>query len=101
MAANRARLTEDAVKHAAPLAAVQFLRDDKLTGFALRITPGGAKSFVVEKRVKGRVRRFTIGPANSFLSTTPARGHRRCSRACTKARTPNASGELSASARHA
>lgn len=39
----------------------KFLRDDKLRGFALRVTAGGAKSFVYEGRVHGRVRRITIG----------------------------------------
>ena len=38
-----------------------FLRDDKLRGFALRVTAAGIKSFVFEGRVRGRVRRITIG----------------------------------------
>lgn len=37
-----------------------FLRDTELKGFALRITPNGVRSFVVEKRIEGRVRRITL-----------------------------------------
>lgn len=38
-----------------------FYRDSALPGFALRITPAGTKSFIVEKRVNGKGRRVTIG----------------------------------------
>lgn len=38
-----------------------FLRDATLPGFALRITPSGTKSFVLEKRIEGRNRRIRIG----------------------------------------
>ncbi len=59
----RTTITEAAVKRASRAG---FLRDDKLIGFALRITPRGAKSFVVEARVAGRPKRFTIGPVQRF-----------------------------------
>ncbi len=35
--------------------------DDKLKGFGIRITSGGAKTFFVEKLVKGKLRRMKIG----------------------------------------
>lgn len=38
-----------------------FYRDDKLKGFALRITANGIKSFVVEKLIQGKVKRITLG----------------------------------------
>jgi integrase len=38
-----------------------FYRDEAIPGFGLRITSGGAKSFIVEKRVNGRVKRMTLG----------------------------------------
>ncbi len=38
-----------------------FHRDDALPGFALRITSGGAKSFIVERRINGKVKRMTLG----------------------------------------
>ena len=56
----QATITEALVKGAKP----GFIRDDRVIGFALRVTPGGFKSFVVEARVNGRVRRFTLSPAD-------------------------------------
>lgn len=38
-----------------------FYRDSELKGFALRVTKGGVKSFVVETLINNRVRRFTLG----------------------------------------
>jgi len=38
-----------------------FYRDDLLKGFALRVTSGGVKSFVVEKLIGHRVKRITLG----------------------------------------
>ncbi len=42
-------------------AAQVFYRDSAIPGFGLRITSGGAKSFIVEKRIDGRVKRITLG----------------------------------------
>lgn len=44
-----------------PHAGQLIVRDAELKGFGLRVTAGGAKSFIVEKRVGGRVRRYTLG----------------------------------------
>jgi len=38
-----------------------FLRDDAMRGFALRVTSGGVKTFILEKRIKGKVKRITLG----------------------------------------
>jgi len=38
-----------------------FYRDEAIPGFGLRVTSGGAKSFIIEKRVNGRVKRITLG----------------------------------------
>jgi integrase len=59
----RARITESLVIRTTATGKLSFVRDDRLPGFALQITPAGAKSFVVEGRVAGRFRRFTIGRA--------------------------------------
>jgi integrase len=56
------KLTKTHVDQADPQSKAQyFLRDTELKGFALRVTPNGAKSFIVEKRINGRVRRITLG----------------------------------------
>jgi len=44
-----------------PPAQQTFYRDSELKGFAVRVTAGGQKSFVVETRVNGRSRRMTLG----------------------------------------
>ena len=42
-------------------AAQAFYRDSAIPGFGLRVTSGGAKSFIAEKRIHGKVKRITIG----------------------------------------
>ncbi len=55
-------LTKTTVEQAPiPASGQKFYRDDKLKGFALRVTAGGAKSFIVEKRINGKVKRKTLG----------------------------------------
>jgi integrase len=59
-----AKITKALVEAAkAPEKGQAFTRDDELTGFAFRITAGGAKSFVWEGRVKntGRMCRIALG----------------------------------------
>ena len=56
------RLTEiRARKELAPARGQTILWDSDVKGFALRVTPGGAKSFLLDYRVDGRQRRITIG----------------------------------------
>src|SRR6202142_4503475 len=56
------RLTDTLVRKALPPASGQTLYwDAEVKGFALRVTPGSAKSFVLDYRAEGRQRRFTIG----------------------------------------
>ncbi len=57
----RRKLTKGVVDRLTPPAKGQsFVRDTELKGFALRVTAGGAKTFIVEKRIKGKVRRIKI-----------------------------------------
>lgn len=46
---------------AAGKTAQAFYRDTAIPGFGLRVTSGGAKSFIIEKRIHGKVKRITIG----------------------------------------
>jgi Arm DNA-binding domain len=62
----RTRITEALIRQIPPVPRTVFVRDDRLIGFALRVTPAGAKSFIAESRVSGRMRRFTIGAASRF-----------------------------------
>jgi integrase len=68
----RRTITEAVVRKASP----GFIRDDRLVGFGLRTTKGGAKSFIAEARVAGRVRRFAIAPADR-LTVAEARDEAR------------------------
>jgi len=38
-----------------------FYRDNTIPGFGVRVTSGGAKSFIAEKRIHGKVKRITLG----------------------------------------
>src|SRR6516164_8710618 len=57
-----AHLTKSLVEKTVPPDSGQlFLRDDEITGYALRVTSSGAKSFVWEGRINGRTCRDTLG----------------------------------------
>ena len=56
------RLTDAAVRKLSPPDKGQAMCwDSEVKGFALRVTPGGAKAFVLDYRHEGRQRRITIG----------------------------------------
>jgi len=58
------RVTKRSVDAIKPTAGDQFLWDDELSGFGLRVTSGGVKSYVLQYRMGGRgtpARRYTIG----------------------------------------
>src|SRR5215469_509787 len=57
-----AHLTKSLVEKTLPPKSGQlFLRDDEITGFGLRVTSNGAKSFVWEGGIDGRTCRDTLG----------------------------------------
>jgi hypothetical protein len=56
------KLSDVAARKALPPAQGQlFLWDSEIKGFALRVTKGGAKSFILDYRADGRQRRITLG----------------------------------------
>jgi integrase len=68
------RLTKSEIaKLPRPSAGQAFYRDDKLRGFAVRVTAGGTKSFVLEKLIHRRVRRITLGRCNEIAVETARR----------------------------
>lgn len=56
------RITQKLVDSLKPSEKDRFCRDDKLTGFGVKVSPKGRISFIAEGRVRGgRTRRITIG----------------------------------------
>lgn len=58
------RITKSVIDAASPSERDKFLWDGRLSGFGVKITPGGGKVFLFQYRMGGRgakVRRFTIG----------------------------------------
>ena len=50
MAARKSALTREVVSRAEPLGSPYVIWDDRLTGFGVRVSPRGAKSFFVQYR---------------------------------------------------
>ena len=64
------KLNETAVRKLPPPTTGYILfRDDELTGFAVRVTAQGAKSFTLNYTVDGRERRMTIGKYPAWSAT--------------------------------
>lgn len=56
------RLTDSLVKALlAPIKGNKLTYDDEIKGFAVRVTSGGARAFILNYRANGRERRYTIG----------------------------------------
>jgi hypothetical protein len=59
------KLTKTIVDGLAPTNSDQFVWDNELAGFAVRVRPGGSKTFIAQYRAgggrSGTTRRFTIG----------------------------------------
>jgi hypothetical protein len=67
------KLTKSIVeKLPVPTSGQEIYRDSELKGFAVRITVGGTRTYVVEKRIGGKVRRVTLSRTN-VLSAEEAR----------------------------
>lgn len=64
-----AKITQKLLTSLKPEASAKFIRDDTLTGFGVKVSATGRKSFIVEGRIRGgRTRRITLGqdPAMSL-----------------------------------
>ena len=65
----RGKITADTVNALQAGAANPYLWDDKLAGFGVKVTPKGAKVYILQYRMGGRdtkVRRYTIGPEGKW-----------------------------------
>jgi len=70
------RVSKQSVDGFTPGATDRFLWDDRVSGFGLRVTPRGAKSYVFQYRMGGRetrARRLTIGAHGSPWTPDKAR----------------------------
>lgn len=68
------RITKRMVDAAMPEDAIRFVWDADVKGFALRVTPNGVKSYVLQYRTgSGRSRRYTIGKHGSPWTPETAR----------------------------
>ena len=62
MASLKTKINKGAVDGAeTPATGQAFIWDTEIKGFALRITSGGTKTFIVQKRIGGKDRRVTLG----------------------------------------
>jgi hypothetical protein len=68
-----ARLSKRVVDAAAPGPTDVVLWDETVKGFGLKVTPAGAKIYVLQYRCKGRQRRYTIGRHGSPWTVEEAR----------------------------
>jgi integrase len=67
------RLSKRIIDAAAPAPKDHFLWDQAVKGFGAKITPAGAKIYVLQYRCKGRQRRYTIGRHGSPWTVDEAR----------------------------
>lgn len=66
------KITKDVLDRLEPSSKTAFVRDSDLQGFGVRITPAGARSFIVERKMGGKTVRHTIGRVG-VLSLSQAR----------------------------
>ena len=57
---SRGRLTERRIRDAGPGPKTVILWDETLKGFGVRVTPAGAKAYIINYRTGGRERRATL-----------------------------------------
>jgi len=67
------KITKRVVDEAQPASRDRFLWDRDVKGFGLKVTPAGAKVYLLQYRCKGRLRRYTIGRHGSPWTAEDAR----------------------------
>lgn len=67
------KITKSSIERLNTVKPHEFIWDDALKGFGVKIYKSGRKSFVVQGRLNGRNRRFTIGAFGSPWTTDQAR----------------------------
>ena len=70
---ERTRLTDALALAARPRAREYAIRDVALPGFALRVQPGGARTWVLRFRRDGRPRRITLGSPDAVTAAAARR----------------------------
>ena len=69
----RRKITKNSIMSVALGEADRFLWDTDLAGFGLKVTPAGARVYVVQYRAARRLRRYTIGRHGSPWTPEAAR----------------------------
>jgi Arm DNA-binding domain len=62
----KVKLTRAVVDQLQPSASQRFVWDTTLRGFGVRVAPGGAKAFILQRSINGGTRRITIGRADDM-----------------------------------
>ncbi len=70
----RKKITKRSVESITPSARAEFLWDTALPGFGVKVTPRGARIYVLQYRHGGRARRYTIGRHSVDVTAEEARG---------------------------
>ena len=63
-AANKAKITKEAVDALQPGKVAVYLWDTEISGFGVKVTPAGHRSYILQYRMGGRdapTRRFKLG----------------------------------------
>ena len=95
VALHKARLTTRTVADASPRDRRYIVWDDELTGFGVRISPSGLRSFIVQYRAREGGRRAASRKQvlGHFPALTPARARSRAREVLRAVAEPRASGE--------
>ena len=60
------RITDSTVEAAQPGEKDTYIWDSVVSGFGCKVTPAGARTYLLQYKAQGRTRRLTIGPAHAW-----------------------------------